>query len=147
MAIERGNVTSHNHSSKIYGSTSKQSFLTETAICVVEQWKKSMGCCLVPECSHAQQSHACPCLSFLSAIFAGPKICSHGNVTGRLLPLMTPFAICTSPIRHLVCPPKLCITFFFLFLLSITVVPREIKGNTYAKFPGANKVHYWRFAK
>ena len=115
MAIERGNVTSRNHSSKSYGSTSKQSFLTETAICVVEQWKKSMGCCLVPECSHAQQSHACPCLWFLSAIFAGPKICSHGNVTGRLLPLMTPFAICTSPIRHLVCPSKLCITFVLYF--------------------------------
>ena len=34
----------------------------------------------------------------------------------------------------------------FLFLLGITEVPREIKRNTYAKFPGASKVHSWRCA-
>ena len=30
----------------------------------------------------------------------------------------------------------------FSFLLGITVVPREIESNAYAKFLGANKVHY-----
>ena len=30
----------------------------------------------------------------------------------------------------------------FQFLLGITVVPREIQDNGYAKFWGVNKVHY-----
>ena len=30
----------------------------------------------------------------------------------------------------------------FSFLLGITAVPREIENNTYAKFWGANEVHY-----
>ena len=38
--IERTSVTSRYHGSKISGS---QHFLTGTAICVVERWKKSMG--------------------------------------------------------------------------------------------------------
>jgi len=49
------------------------------------------------------------------------------------------FAISTSPIIHLVCPPKFCIT-FFPFLLGVTVIPRETEDNAYAKFWGANKV-------
>ena len=32
--------------------------------------------------------------------------------------------------------------FYFSFLLGITVVPREIEENSYAKFWGANKVYY-----
>ena len=41
---------------------------------------------------------------------------------------------------HLVYPPKFCIT----ILLDITVAPREIEDNGYAKFGGggANKVYY-----
>ena len=31
---------------------------------------------------------------------------------------------------------------YFQFLLGITVGPREIEGNGYAKFSGANRVHY-----
>ena len=38
--IERS-VTSHHHGSKISGS--QQSFFAETAICIVERWKKRMG--------------------------------------------------------------------------------------------------------
>ena len=49
------------------------------------------------------------------------------------------FAIYTSPIIHLVCSPKICITLFFLFLLGITVVPRKIKDNAYAKFGGQTR--------
>ena len=41
------------------------------------------------------------------------------------------FAICASPIIHLVAPQYL---FFFLFLLDITVVPRERKDNACAIF-------------
>ena len=41
-------------------------------------------------------------------------------------------------------PPKFCITFVFSFLPGITAIPREIESNAYAKFKGANKVHYGR---
>ena len=41
QTTERRSVTSRYHGSKISGS--QQSFLTETAICIVERWKKSMG--------------------------------------------------------------------------------------------------------
>ena len=48
------------------------------------------------------------------------------------------YATCTSPIMHLFC---------FSFLLGgITAVPREIENNAYAKFWGANKVHYVQVA-
>ena len=55
------------------------------------------------------------------------------------------FAICSSlpPIAPLVCPLKLCITFFFL--LGVTVLPREMKDRAYAKFWGANKVYYGEY--
>ena len=47
-----------------------------------------------------------------------------------------------TPIMHLICPPKFCITFVFHFLLGITAVPREIGNNAYAKFWEGNTVHY-----
>ena len=40
---------------------------------------------------------------------------------------------------HLVYPLTFCINYCFQFLLSITVVPREIKGNGYAKFWGETR--------
>ena len=39
-------------------------------------------------------------------------------------------------------PPRILHTHSFQFLLGITVVPREIQDNDYAKFGGLNKVHY-----
>ena len=48
----------------------------------------------------------------------------------------------TFSIMHLICPPKFFLTFVFSFLLGITAVPREIENKAYAKFWGANKVHY-----
>ena len=41
-------------------------------------------------------------------------------------------------------PPKVLDNLCVLFLLSVTAVPREIENNAYAKFWGANKVHYGR---
>ena len=38
--------------------------------------------------------------------------------------------------------PKALHSHWFKLLLGITVVPKEIKDNTYAKFRGGNKVHY-----
>ena len=55
-------------------------------------------------------------------------------------------AICTSPIMHLICSPKFCITFVFHFPMGITAVPREIENNADAKFWRANKAHYERCA-
>ena len=50
---------------------------------------------------------------------------------------------------HLICPPplptalkKFLPNLCFSFLLGITAVPREIENKAYAKFWGANKVHY-----
>ena len=62
-------MTSGYHGSKFSGS--QRSFLTETAICIVERWRKSIGYRFVPECSLAQESHIC---HFFSAIFAGPGL-------------------------------------------------------------------------
>ena len=39
-------------------------------------------------------------------------------------------------------PPKILRKLCFSFLLGITAAPREIENNAYAKFWGANKVHY-----
>ena len=43
---------------------------------------------------------------------------------------------------HLVYPPKILHNDCFQSLLGITVVPREIEDNGYAKFWGVIKVHY-----
>ena len=37
-------------------SGSQKSFLRETAIYIVERWKKSMDCRFVSECDHVQES-------------------------------------------------------------------------------------------
>ena len=52
------------------------------------------------------------------------------------------FATCTSPIMHLICPPKFCITFVFHFSGVLQPSQEKLKNNAYAKFLGANKVHY-----
>ena len=39
-------------------------------------------------------------------------------------------------------PPKILHNLFVSFLLGITAFPREIENSAYAKFLGANKVHY-----
>ena len=83
--IERS-ITSRYHGIKISGS--QKSFLTELAIFIVEQQKKSMGYRFVPECNHTQESHTCQLFRFfLSAIFEGPRVveilkfCCHSNET------------------------------------------------------------------
>ena len=68
-AIERRSVTSPYHWSKFSGS--QLFLLTETAICIVERWKKSMDYHFDPECNHAlmiikhaQESHTCQFFPF-----------------------------------------------------------------------------------
>ena len=45
-------------------------------------------------------------------------------------------------IKHLVFPLRILHNQCFQILQGITVVPREIENNGYAKFWGVNKVHY-----
>ena len=59
------------------------------------------------------------------------------------------YATCTSSIMHSLCAPKILHNLFFSLLLGITVIPREIENNAYAKFEGgggANKAHYGKCA-
>ena len=82
-------MTSRYHGSRISGS--QQSVMTETAICVVEPWKETLGYHFVPECNHAQEScmpnFFVSVLFFFPDIFARPrfveiqKFCYHGNKT------------------------------------------------------------------
>ena len=48
----------------------------------------------------------------------------------------TLLATSTSPIMHLICPPKILHNLCFSFLLGITAVPWEIENSVYAKFGG-----------
>ena len=74
--MERRSETSRYHGSKI--AQSQQSFLTETAICTVERWKKSNGYRFVPECNHEEESRTCQFFhSFL------PNLQDHGLLRSR----------------------------------------------------------------
>ena len=82
--IERKCVTSCYHGSNISGS--QPSFLTETAIFIVERWKKRMDYRFHPECNQVQESHTHQLFAFFNVAFAGPrfveiqKFCYHGNM-------------------------------------------------------------------
>ena len=58
------------------------------------------------------------------------------------------YATSTSPIMHLICPPQFCINVFFNFSWHGCNIQdlNEKQPETYAKFWGANKVHYGRCA-
>ena len=43
---------------------------------------------------------------------------------------------------HFVYPQKILHKHCFQFILGLTIVPREIENNAYAKLLGVNKVHY-----
>ena len=60
--MKRENATSRYHGSNIFGT--QQSFLTEKAICTVEQWKKRLG--------HRKVIYNI-FFSFFFAIFEGPR--------------------------------------------------------------------------
>ena len=70
-SIERGRVTSRYQGNQLSGS--QQSFLTETAIGIVERWKKTLGYRFAPDCNHAKNSHACQCFRFFL-----PYLQDHG---------------------------------------------------------------------
>ena len=76
-SIERRSVTSRSHGNQISGS--QQSFLTETAIGIVEGWKKSLGCRLSPDYNHAKDSHACQFSIFFCPI-CRTTVCSNPDI-------------------------------------------------------------------
>ena len=88
LVIERS-VTSHYHGSTISGS--EQSFLTEVAICIVKQWKKSMGYRFVLSAiMHCKVIHA-NFLPYLQATVCWDlKCCYHGNMRYYLLHSIEP---------------------------------------------------------
>ena len=60
------------------------------------------------------------------------------------------YATCTSPILHLICPPKILGNLCLSFLLGITAFPREIENNAYAKCGGeggGKKGSLWEMCK
>ena len=65
-----------------------------------------------------------------------------------LINKITTLHICHLEISHNASylPPKILHNLCYSFLLDITAVPTEIENNAYAKFWGANKVHYGRCA-
>ena len=77
-SIERRSVTSRYHGNQISGS--QQSFLTETAIDIVERWKKSLGYRFAPDYSHAKDSHACQCFRFFFCHICRTTVCSNPDI-------------------------------------------------------------------
>ena len=61
---------------------SQQSFLTETAIFIIERWKKRLSYRFVPECNHALESY----LSFFS--FSLPYLQDHSLLRSRTFATM-----------------------------------------------------------
>jgi len=91
MALERS-VTSHYHGSTISGF--EQSVLTEMAISIVKQWKKSMGYRFVLSAIvHCKVVHA-NFLPYLQATVCWDlKCCYHGNMRYYLLHSIEPTLI------------------------------------------------------
>ena len=91
--IERKCVTSCYHGSKISGSQS--SFLTETAIFIVERWKKRMHYRFHPECNQAQESH-----THQLFVFSMSHLQDHGLLRSRNFVTMVTWQrdVTTSPL-------------------------------------------------
>ena len=68
-------MTSRYHSSKILDLIN----VTDTAACIVERWKKSMGYRFVPGCNRAQESRACQCFKFFLPYLQGRVLLRSRN--------------------------------------------------------------------
>ena len=70
---------------------------------------------------------------------------SHVEDSNEFTKKCNAYTTCTSPIMHLICLPKFCISMHcFQFLLGQLEYPGEMKNKGYAKFWEANKMHYGR---
>ena len=118
--VERRNVASCYHGCKI--SVSQQTILAETAICIVEWRKKSMGYPFVPECNRAEdRSHACQLFCFFYHIFRtmvcwDPEILLpwQCDITTAPIHYNSPF-FCPGTLQYFIWPPCYHES-FFLFL-------------------------------
>ena len=86
-----------------------------------------------------------PVFSNLTKISAAEYV--QNSAASLLTDTKNIFTIFTETIMHIVPPPPLpnqkkIHNHCFQFLLGITVVPREIEDNGYAKVLKVNKVHY-----
>ena len=137
-------MTSGYHCSKISGS--KQSFLKETAIWIVERWKKSLGYRFVPECNHAQEYMST--FSLFSVISAGlgfveiqkPWQPRQRDVTTS--PLLSSFSakMHSRPqcLRVWECARKICLLY----------MPRRALGRDWPKWHSwFTRAHYWVLRK
>ena len=137
-------MTSGYHCSKISGS--KQSFLKETAIWIVERWKKSLGYRFVPECNHAQEYIST--FSLFSVMSAGPRFAEikkpwqprQRDVTTS--PLLSSFSakMHSRPqcLRVWECARKICLLY----------MPRRTLGRDWPKWHSwFTRAHYWVLRK
>ena len=137
-------MTSGYHCSKISGS--KQSFLKETAIWIVERWKKSLGYRFVPKCNHAQEYIST--FSLFSVISAGPRFAEikkpwqprQRDVTTS--PLLSSFSakMHSRPqcLRVWECARKICLLY----------MPRRALGRDWPKWHSwFTRAHYWVLRK
>ena len=94
---------------------SRQSFLTETAICIVERWKKSMGYRFVTESNHAQEIQTIHVNFFriFSDIFVGPKILLPWQRGVTTFPLYWPLSNIDANMSVLAYPSNLRVCFNF----------------------------------
>ena len=137
-------MTSGYHCSKISGS--KQSFLKETAIWIVERWKKSLGYRFVPECNHAQEYIST--FSLFSVMSAGPRFAEikkpwqprQRDVTTS--PLLSSFSakMHSRPqcLRVWECARKICLLY----------MRRRALGRDWPKWHSwLTRAHYWVLRK
>ena len=102
--------------------------LTETAICVVEQWKESMFYCSVPEFNHAQESHVL--LLFQSAKIHGKVI--HVNFFLFFLPYLQDHSLlksrnfATLAMWRLLLSPQLAL----IFCKHHHIMPRALEWSS-----------------
>ena len=72
--MERRSVRSGYHGNNISGY--QQSFLTETTICSVQRWGKSLDYRFVPDCNHARESiHVNLLFTFFTYHFCRTTVC------------------------------------------------------------------------
>ena len=110
-------VTSSYHGSKISGS--RQSFLTETAICIVERWKKSMGYRFVPQRTHAPESHTSHFFRFFSCHIFRTTASLRSRNFATMATWHDDFSLCLLP------PPgKKC----KIFLLNPLTIDLRVSG-------------------
>ena len=112
-SMERRSVTSCYHGSNICGS--QQLFLTETATCIVERWKKSGSYRVVPECNNARKSHTCHFFSFFSRHIYVTMVCWDPEILLPWQRYVTTFPLHLISYNHKTSSLRLVLEILYLF--------------------------------